>query len=290
MSGTPHPIQRLEDVLLEQDCPDVRVIDLGWGPIRRHDGMAQAYMQLVRSCDVEYQRPRAGSCDTIPKLLSVAKSYIKNLQGSGRLVLLLARVTRDWRERAAAVNDLADDLDDVDSLCLTPAGSTDCVVAVGELAALLAGEPDATAEVESASNRALGEDVIRNAGVKAPLVVIVCGQPERQGRAAAAFPEKVREEFGLDGEWVFTDYKRPERVVGELERICERSIDETGRTRLVAVVFSQTRNASDAKHRGMKLLRDKGVLCVPFAVRSLGSALRGTEAALQMYVGQQPSL
>ena len=80
---------------------------------------------------------------------------------------------------------------------------------------------------------------------------------------------------------MFTDYKHPEKVV---ERIKQASQRLGGR--LVAAVFSQRFNATNAKRDGMQYLRDQGVHCIAPRIKSLGSALEAVKTAMRQYLGE----
>lgn len=279
------PIERLEQVLFDLELPEIVLVDVGWGPIRRHKGISEAFRYQIDPLGIEYRRPKLGSCDTLPKFQGLVNSYVEARTQSKVTVLLHARTSGNWRFEREILRNAVGTIADLKTLTLTAAATRDHELAIGELADLLAGRSSQDEVELDEETRRLGQLVMDKAGVSDPLVVVVGGIPEKQGRAAAAFEQRIREEYGINGKWIFTDYAHPERAVSELENLCQASITEQG-TRVVAVLFSQKLNATNVKRDGMRYLREKGILPLAPTFRSVESALREVKTALKAYLGE----
>ncbi len=285
--GDVDPVFRLEEVLLAQGLPNVTILDVGWSLRARHFGLSESLRVSVENCGMFFRRPHRGSCESLSTLGGVVRGYVNSRQSDSMLIVLCARVTGDWKQRYQAVRQIVGETSGVRFLALSRAASNDPQLAIAELADLLGGFAQAEADDsgEATTDAALGELAKTRSGVENPLVLAVCGIPEKQGHAAALFPQKAREQFGIEGRWIFTDYDHPENVIQSVRQIHASSILPDGRSRLVAVVFAHFFNATNAKRDGMEFLRSVGVQCSAPPFKSLGSALQATKQALCAYVG-----
>lgn len=280
----------IEGVSMASGLLNVRVIDLGWGPTKDFGWVSESLERLLTDFSVTFHRPKRGACSDSTKFVSVVRSYLGTQKPDELLILLLARCTRQWSDFRDALRREIQDKKNVAMLCLSDAATRDHTVgcATGELAALietLAAGPAVRSqeELELEADLDLGERVRERSGLTLPLVLAVGGN-EKQQHAADEFPVRVQQRLRLQGLWIFTDYDRPERVVAEIENICDRE-KENEKPRLILVIFSQFFNATNVKRDGQAALRKLKIMSLTPAFKSVGSAFGALKEGLNLYVG-----
>jgi hypothetical protein len=272
-------LEQLEDELLQRQLPAGCLIDLDLGSSNIGKAGALELERWAKSNNFEYVR--GSHVDRLRAFRHLARGHLDRTAKKYEVVVVLsAKSHSTWRERKGIVAELAEEYA-VAPVFLTRTAVERPEEAKAEVARALLRHwnrlpPPATVS----DNENLG-NTVREVAECEPFVLVVCGN-EKQQQAAGKFPERVRLEFGIEGQWLFTDYKRPERVVEEIEVQYGRLGD-----RLVLVAFAQFFNATNAKRDGMGYLRKKKVLSITRDFKSLGSALEAVKVGLSMYVQGQ---
>lgn len=275
----------LENELLARELPTIQVLDLDLGSAGRGRVVADALQRWATELGLNYER-----CRAVPALgafRQMAEERVRTAAQSASVVVVFsARTTDQWKQRRTIVGDIAAAQSGVIPVFLGSSAVTDERTAQTLVAEALLRfwgcwpeVPQGPVAEQPSSDRgiALGNAVKEKLAVD-PYIVAVGGN-EKQQRCVSEFPERLQTEFGVEGEWLLTDYGRPERVVERLKDIHGR----LGR-RLVAVLFAQFFNATNVKRDGQAFLRSVRVLSITRAFKSTGSALEAARCALSLLV------
>ncbi len=275
----PAPIEQLEEELLQRQLPRGCIIDLDLGSSTFGRVTADELRRWAR--DVNFEYVRGSHVDTLEAFRHLILGHVERIVGGREIVVLLsARTHHDWPTRKAIVDEVTAKYSTSSAVpvFLRRAAILDVDLAKRLIAEAVLHHWGLLAPIAIDTDHDLGVAVREAAGGSHPFVLAVGGN-ERQQRAAAAFPDRVNQAFGLEGQWIFTDYDRPGRVVEEI-----RTIHERVGAGLVAVVFAQYFNATDVKRDGQAFLRRHDVLSITKDFKSVGSALEAVRVALTMYV------
>jgi hypothetical protein len=273
------PVEQFEDELLQRQCPRGCVVDLDLGSSNVGRACADELQRWSKSIDFDYCR--ANHVDKLSAYRHMVTGHLDRVATAYEVVVVVSARTNDrWAKRKTIVEDVARAYL---GAVIVPVFLHRAVVIDSDMMKRLVAEavlrrwgviPPAPPTPEG---RALGTAATEALG-DVPFVLAVGGD-ETQQRAAAEFPDRVEHEFGIEGQWIMTDYGRPGRVVDEIKTIQVRFGD-----RMVGAIFAQLFNATDVKRDGQAYLRGKGVLSITPRFKSVGSALAGVSVVLGMYV------
>ena len=267
---------RIAEVLIGRDPQKIHVIDVGWSQSRRFNGQTQSLHLALERHHIGFHTPKRSPRSGIDTnaFMGAAKSYIHTLPNESQLIYLISPAFRGWKEIRDIIINWSSNESRILVAILSKGEIWNIDAALTKIAdAILYSDPShRESEGRSVGDGfCLGRLIRSRLGYTDPCVVVIGGN-ERQKNAREKFPTEVNDKFGIRGHWIFTDYKRPERVTEEIKKLCEAEL-RNGKLQIVAAAFMQRFNATNAKRNGMKELRDRGVFVSAPEFKSLESAI-----------------